>query len=121
MKILIFGASGATGHQLVRQGLARGYEVTAFLRESSKLQIDDGRLRIIRGDITNLQQVITALNGQDAVVSALGANSPFRYDQSVVNGFKVIIRAMELAKVQRIVYLSFMGVRDSRHNGGVVV
>lgn len=121
MNIVIFGASGATGHQLVQQALAQGHSVTAFLRQTSKLNVSDPQLNIIRGDITNLNQVRAVLEGKDAALSALGASSPFRYDQTVVNGFKVIIRAMSLAGVKRFVYLSFMGVSDSRQDGGVVV
>jgi putative NADH-flavin reductase len=121
MNILIFGASGATGHHLVKQALAQGHYVTAFLRQNSKLDLEDARLKIIRGDINNLQHVSVALEGQKAVISALGASSPFRYDQSVVDGLKLIMKAMETRGVHRFVYLSFLGVRDSRKQAGLVV
>jgi uncharacterized protein YbjT (DUF2867 family) len=32
MNVLVFGASGATGRELVKQGLEKGYSVTAFVR-----------------------------------------------------------------------------------------
>ena len=121
MNIAIFGASGATGHHLVKQALEQGHNVTAFLRQSSKLDLVDARLDIIRGDINNLHQLTAALVGRDAVLSALGASSPFRYDQSVVDGLKVIMMAMKICSVHRLVYLSFMGVKDSRKKAGVVV
>ncbi|HTE28285.1 NAD(P)-dependent oxidoreductase [Flavitalea sp.] len=121
MNILIFGASGATGHQLVKQALAKGHHVKAFLRQNSRLRLMDARLNIIRGDINNLQEVSAALEGQEAVLSALGASSPFRYDQSIVDGLKIIMRAMKICGVHRFVYMSFMGVSDSRKQAGLVV
>ncbi len=33
MKLLVFGASGATGRQVVTQALARDFAVTAFVRK----------------------------------------------------------------------------------------
>jgi len=44
MKILIFCASGATGHELVKQGLALGHAVTAFVRTPEKLKIRHNNL-----------------------------------------------------------------------------
>ena len=38
MKILVMGASGKTGHEVVRQALAAGHEVTAFVRDPSRLE-----------------------------------------------------------------------------------
>lgn len=37
MKLLVFGATGGTGRELVEQALAHGYEVTAFVRDPAKL------------------------------------------------------------------------------------
>src|SRR5688572_10532162 len=121
MNILIFGASGATGNQLVKQAIEKGHYVTAFVRPQSKFEINDGRLRVIRGDLHNVRQLTAAMEGQDAVLSALGATSPFRYDQSLIDGFKTIIGCMKSCGVNRFVYMSFMGVRDSRSQAGFVV
>ncbi|RYF96388.1 MAG: SDR family oxidoreductase [Chitinophagaceae bacterium] len=121
MNIVIFGASGATGQQLVKQAISKGYHVTAFLRQTSKFSLVHDRLNIIRGDINNLEQVLEVLDEKDAVLSALGASSPFSYDQSLVDGFKVIIKGMEICEINRFVYMSFMGVKDSRKQAGVIV
>ena len=37
MKLVVFGASGATGRQIVEQALAAGHEVTAFVRNPAHL------------------------------------------------------------------------------------
>ncbi|MCC2111659.1 MAG: NAD(P)H-binding protein, partial [Hyphomicrobiales bacterium] len=39
MKIVIFGATGSVGRELVAQGLARGHDVTAFVRDPGRLNV----------------------------------------------------------------------------------
>ena len=38
MKVIIFGATGTVGIEIVRQALKNGDEVTAFVRDPQKLQ-----------------------------------------------------------------------------------
>lgn len=121
MNLLIYGASGATGHELVKQALAQGHHVTAFVRNPSKLKIAHDKLKVIQGDVTDYKGVETSVKGQDAVLSALGAASPFKYDQSVVEGASNIIRAMESNGVSRFIYMSFVGVKESRNTAGFVI
>jgi putative NADH-flavin reductase len=35
MRIVVFGASGGTGRELVKQGMAQGHELTVFVRNPS--------------------------------------------------------------------------------------
>ena len=121
MNLLIFGASGATGHELVNQSLLKGYSVTAFVRDPSRLKIDHEKLKVFKGDITDQSDLANAIRGQNVVLSALGSSSPFRFDPVLVEGVGKIIRAMEDLKVVRFIYLSFIGVSDSRVNGGFVI
>ena len=121
MNILIFGASGKTGHHLVRQALERADTVTAFVRNPSKLTISDERLQVFKGDITDYLKVEEAVKGKDAVLSALGAASPFKFDQAVVDGADNIIKGMTSTGVNRLIYMSFMGVSESRKQGGFVI
>src|SRR5438132_11000870 len=72
LRILIIGATGGTGHQLVRQALEQGHQVTAFVRKPEKLKIAHPSLRATRGDVLDYASVESAMQGQDAVLSALG-------------------------------------------------
>src|SRR5262245_3774219 len=100
MKIVIFGASGKTGHHLVTQALDQGHLVTAFVRDPGKLTIQNDQLRVVQGNVSNEQKVTEAIKGQQAVFSALGADSPFKYDPIVVEGMKNIINSMKTEKVE---------------------
>lgn len=121
MNLLIFGASGKTGHELVRQALELGHHVTAFVRTPSKLKLSHTRLKVDQGDVGNYPAVAEAVKGHDAVLSALGASSPFRYDRAVVDGMKNIVRAMEQEGVRRLIYLSAINVRGSRKHAGLIL
>src|SRR5260221_11955395 len=72
MKIVIFGAAGGTGRDVVEQALAKGHEVTAFDRHPEALTIEHPKLKIFQGDIFNEAQVDDAIKEQDAVICVLG-------------------------------------------------
>lgn len=67
MKVAIFGATGGTGIELVRQALERGHAVTAFVRDPAPLAASGDGLTIITGDIHNMTDVARCVRGQDAV------------------------------------------------------
>jgi putative NADH-flavin reductase len=115
VKILIFGASGRTGQELVKQGLEHGHIITAFVRTPSKLQIAETDLAVAQGDIVDRGAVEEAVRGHDAVVCALGAPSLLTRDPAVVVGMHNILLSMELEGVPRLSYLSADTVRDARH------
>ena len=73
MKLLILGATGGTGIELVKQALARGHEVTAFVRSPEKIVVLDPHLKVVHGDARSSDQVSNVIPGHDAVLSAIGS------------------------------------------------
>ena len=69
---MIVGATGGTGRQLVSQALERGYLVTALVRERSRLDVAHPRLTVVQGDVLDAGSLEAAMQGQDAVLCALG-------------------------------------------------
>ena len=115
MKLLIFGATGSVGHYVVEQALEQGHTVTAFTRNPDKLDIQHAQLKIFQGDVMNRPAVEQALQGQDAVVCALGAG------QSLTGtvrseGTRNIIQAMDQMGVRRLICQTTMGTGDSWGN-----
>ena len=121
MRLLVFGASGKTGHELVREAIERGHTVTAFIRTPEKLKITGSSVRILRGNVADSAAVADAIPGHDAVVSALGVSKPLTHDADVIAGIQNIVSAMEEHGVRRLIYLCFIGVRDSRAAVGFVL
>jgi putative NADH-flavin reductase len=121
MRLIVFGASGRTGRHLVAQSLERDDAVTAFVRDPAKLSINHRNLRIVQGDVADAAAVGSALGGQEAVLSALGVGRPLRHDAAVVAGIGHLVREMEKRGIMRLVYLSTLGVRESRRTSGIVL
>ena len=110
MKLVVFGASGKTGRELVTQALEAGHEVTAFVRDPSKLDLSHERLRIVKGDVGDEAVVSLAVRGQDAVLSALGPSKPAF--NSMTLAARHILPAMKKHGVRRLVTLTGAGVPD---------
>ena len=121
MKLVVFGASGATGRQVVAQSLERGMTVTAFVRDPAKLTLTHPHLSVSRGSVGDAEAVSRAIQGQDAVVSTLGVGAPLRHDPVVIDGIRHILRSMADCGVSRLIYMSFIGVSDSRAAAGPIV
>ena len=122
MNILIFGASGKTGLELVRQGLLQEQQITAFVRNPEKISpIKLDRLKIVQGDVKDFNSVAAAVKNQDVVISALGVSQPLKNDPVVIEGIRNIIKAMQEMKVNRLIYLSFIAVGEGRKNAGFLI
>lgn len=119
MKVLIFGATGATGQCLMEQALVLGHNVTAFARNPSAIAEGHDRLSVVRGDVLEPASIEAAMVGQDAVLCALGVKS--RSATTVLStGMKNIIATMEKSGTRRIVCESSLGVADSRNQTGFI-
>lgn len=119
MKLTIFGATGKTGKILVKQALQRGHQVTAFTRSPEKLAIENPDLSFVTGDVRNLDPVLEAVSGADAVVSVLGPteNKP---SFAVTQGTKNILEAMRSYNVGRLIISAGAGVGDPRDEPKII-
>lgn len=110
MKLVVFGATGPTGRELVSQALEQGHEVTAFARRP--VPIDN--VRVVQGDaMRDPYSVAEALHGQDAAVSALGLGKVLIPNRFFQRSIENIVPAMERAGVKRLVWMSSYGVGDT--------
>lgn len=121
MRLVVFGASGATGRQVVSQALERGMAVTAFVRNPARFDITHPKLTIAHGDVGDAAAVSNTVKGHDAVASTLGVGTPLRHDPVVIDGIRNILRSMSNWEVRRFIYMSFIGVGDSRAAAGPIV
>ena len=113
MKVIIFGATGSIGKNLLDQSLEQGHAVTAFVRDAGRLDIEHENLRIAKGDVLDQASVQQAVAGHDAVLVSIGAG---RHGTVRSEGTRNIIRAMENTGVRRLICQSTLGVGDSWNN-----
>jgi putative NADH-flavin reductase len=105
MKIVIFGATGRIGRCLVEQALAKGHLITAAARDPAGMRITHKRLQVERCDVLDLARVAAAVDGQDAVLCALGTEA--KKPTTVYSvGTRNIISAMEDKGVRRLITIS---------------
>jgi putative NADH-flavin reductase len=114
MNVLVFGASGRTGREVIKQGIARGLTLTAFVRNPARFDIGDPNLRLAVGDVADRKSVEDAMPHQDAVICVLGGNSLIKREPAIVVGVHNIVSAMESAGVHRMIYLSADTVDETR-------
>lgn len=120
-RILLYGATGRTGELLVAYALEKGYAVTALVRNPDKLTLTSDHLTVVRGLPTDLAAVRQAMQGCDAVISALSALSEsesFSFKKitpphTLETTMRHTITSMVEQGVKRIVTLSSIGVGDS--------
>lgn len=101
MRLTIFGATGRTGKPLVTQALDAGYEVIAFVRNPSKLDIKHNHLMVVTGDVTNPDAVELAIQGSDAVISVLNAKND--KTKPITIGTQNILASMKKNGVRRLI------------------
>jgi uncharacterized protein YbjT (DUF2867 family) len=118
MRVVVLGASGGCGAELVRQARARGHEVRAVVR-SGTWQAPQG-VEVRRGDLASEPFLREAFAGRDAVLSALGLRMPgiapwHRPEQPafLTRSTPAVVAAMKAAGVGRVAAISAGGVGDS--------
>jgi len=113
MKVLVLGSTGGTGQQLVKLSLEQNHEVTALARDPSKLKQDHKKLTIIGGNVLDKGVLMKALEGQDAVVSALGVGKSLKSNGLISAAVSLLIPAMNTMNVDRLIFLSAFGVGET--------
>lgn len=117
-KILVLGATGPTGRRIVRQTVARGYDVTALVRSPEKAADLIGT-KIVVGDARDEKVLRQAVKGRDVVISALGTPaSPFREVTLLSTATRTLVDAMKVEGVKRLVAITGIGAGDSAGHGG---
>lgn len=113
MQVLILGATGGTGRELVKQALGHGHSVRVMARDPDRVKSVHPRLEVVKGDIADVAALTAAAKGQEAVLSALGVNE--RKPNTVLSdGVRNLLTAMKRQKVKRLIFVSSLGVGDSK-------
>lgn len=120
MNIIVFGATGKTGIEVVKQSLAQNHHVTAFVRNPDKLTIEHDNLTVVVGDVLDSATVSPAVINQDAVICALGVGNTLGETTLLSEGTHNIITGMQAADVSRLIVVSAMGVGESWDQLGVM-
>ena len=117
MKVLVLGATGSVGQQILRLGTERGHQLTALVRNPEKLKSWKSRVRIVKGDALDKDAVEQAVRGQEAAIYAIGIKTIGRttlFSEST----RILIDAMERSRVKRLVCITGVGAGETKGHGG---
>lgn len=112
MKVLVTGANGFLGGWLTRRLIEEGHEVSALLRkQSDHSELEGLAIKKVWGDVTDLQSLRTALNGQQAVFHLAGVIAYSKKDRALmdkvnVQGTANLLQAMRENSVGELLNLS---------------
>ena len=97
MKIGIIGASGKVGSLILKEAVSRGHQVTAIVRDQSKL--NDTNVEVIEKNILDLTQ--DDVKQFEVVVNAFGA--PLGEEQAHVDAGHALIEALKGTNTKAII------------------
>lgn len=109
MKIIVFGATGGTGREIVSQAIDQGHSVTAFARNAASLS-GSGGLRVVEGDVFDPVAVAAAIWGHGAVFSALGPRT-LKKTRLLARALPNILAGMRQHYVTRLIVLGAAGAQ----------
>jgi len=111
MKILVTGADGLLGSNLVRELLKRGHTLRAFVQPGRQQKTLDGlSIEKFSGNLLNRDEVLKAAEGCDAVIHCAASTSVWPTRSEIINtvnieGTRSIIEAVKKNKLQRLIYI----------------
>lgn len=110
MKITILGATGNVGSATMREAVAAGHEVVAYVRRPDAVEKLPG-VTVVAGDVDDPIGLAAAIRGADAVIAAV--TGPTKDTTFTQRTLPAIVAAMEQAGVARLVQVSAFGVGDT--------
>jgi uncharacterized protein YbjT (DUF2867 family) len=118
LRILVVGATGGLGGDVVAAAPAGGHETAALVRDVSRAALGRG-VEIVQGDVLGPASLSPGLEGRDAVICALGTPSPRRRSTLLQAGTANLVAAMGEAGVRRLACVTLLGLGPSRANASL--
>lgn len=112
MRLAVFGATGGTGAEVIRQAIERGHQVAALARRPEAVPFHHSALRVVGGDVLQPGAADSVVAGADAVVSALGIGMHRHATVVYSQGTGNILAAMARAAVENLLVVSTSSLRS---------
>lgn len=118
MKILIIGATGPLGNEILKLTKERSFEVSALARNPNALSEFQNDVKVFKGDVFDVESLKNAMTGVDAVISAFGLSLTRKPTTLLSEGTKKVVQAMKESNVKRFICVTGIGAGDSKGHGG---
>ena len=117
-RILVIGGTSGVGLETVKLALSRGHEVTAMARRPDRMTLSHPRLTVLKGDVTIVDDVAKALDGQQSVVFTIGIKPTNERVTVFSRGTENVLSQMAEDGSQYLLMVTGIGAGDSRGHGG---
>ncbi|KPV55206.1 3-beta hydroxysteroid dehydrogenase [Paenibacillus sp. A3] len=107
MKIALVGATGTIGQRILEEALSRGHQVTAIVRDPSRVTKQNENLKVVAGDVTNVDSLAAAAAGHDIVISAYGP--AHGQEEKLVQAAQALVDAAKKSGVSRLLTVGGAG------------
>lgn len=109
-KIILIGASGFVGSTILNEALNRGIQVTAIVRDPTKITNSNSNLKVIKADVSSADTVTKIAKGADAVISAYnpGWANPNIYTETLKT-YPIILNGVKQAGIKRLLIVGGAG------------
>jgi uncharacterized protein YbjT (DUF2867 family) len=116
MKVLVVGATGTLGRQIVRRALDEGYEVRCLVRSAQRAGfLREWGVDLVRGNLIKPETLPSALEGVDAVIDAATARPSESVKEVDWQGKVNLIQATQAAGVKRFIFISILNSEKFPH------
>ena len=125
MNIFVTGATGFIGLNIIKALIEAGHSVVAYARGSSNVRyLNHFPIRLMRGELTDLNAMIPAMRHCDAVIHCAGNTSCNWRDYedlttANVTSTRNIVAAAQANDIKRIVYTSTTSTIGARPDGSI--
>jgi putative NADH-flavin reductase len=115
MKVIIFGATGFSGQDILAEAIKQGHEVTVLVRDASKIKIKHNNIKIVEGNVLEPAVVAFVLQQQEAVIQCLGVGGKGdgKPNTFISDATKIIVDEMQKQNIKRLIALSNVGAGNS--------
>ncbi|XP_033127241.1 flavin reductase (NADPH)-like [Anneissia japonica] len=119
LKVVVLGATGKTGSQVVDEALIRGHHVVAIVRNPSKITQKHANLKVVSGNVMSAEFLAQQFQEQDVVISCIGTNTPTLFKVTLyTDTMRSILEAMRTAGVKRLATVTAWGTKyDPKDHG----
>jgi len=128
LSVLVTGATGLVGHAIVRRAIEthKEWTICALVRDEKRAQpMLPGSVRLMRGDVTDVNSLEKAMVGIHLVFHAAGLPEQYQADDAIFHrvnaiGTRNVVEAALKVGVKRVVHTSTMDVFAAERGGTLV-
>ncbi|MXN91073.1 NAD(P)H-binding protein [Flavobacterium sp. Sd200] len=117
-KIAVIGGTGKAGTYLVNQLIEKGYSFKTLVRNPERFTTSSQLAEVITGNVRDYNNVLSLLEGCDAVISTLGMGTPPSEPTIFSIATGNILRAMEQLNIKRYIVITGLNVNSPLDNKG---